>query len=40
MSSCEYEEQRETHLRDNIVFGVADMRVKERLFREARTNAS
>ena len=32
---CEYEEQTETHLRDRIVFGVADMRVKERLLRES-----
>ena len=29
MSSCEYEEQKETHLRDIIVFVVADMRVKD-----------
>ena len=35
LSSCDYEEQKETNLRDRIVFGVADMRVKERLLREA-----
>ena len=35
LSSCDYEEQKETTLRDIIVFGVANMRVKERLLREA-----
>ena len=35
LSSCEYDEQKETNLRDRIVFGVADMRVKERLLRES-----
>ena len=35
LSSCDYEEQQETHLKDRIVFGVADMRVKERLLRES-----
>ena len=33
LSSCDYEEQKETNLRDRIVFGVADMRAKERLLR-------
>ena len=28
LSRCDYEEQKETNLRDIIVFGVADMRVK------------
>ena len=35
LSSCEYCEQKETNLRDRIVFGVADMRVKKRLLRES-----
>ena len=35
LSSCDYEEQKETNLRDRIVFGVAYMRVNERLIREA-----
>ena len=35
LSSCEYEEQKENNLREKIVFGVADMRVKERLLRES-----
>ena len=35
LSRYEYEEQTETNLREIIVFGVADMRVKERLLRES-----
>ena len=35
LSSCEYAKQKETNLRDRIVFGVADMRIKERLLRES-----
>ena len=35
LSSCDYEEQKWTNLRDIIVVGVADMRVKERLLRES-----
>ena len=32
---CEYGDQKEKNLRDRIVFGVADTRVKERLLRES-----
>ena len=35
LSSCEYEEQKEINIRDRIVLGVADMRIKERMFRES-----
>ena len=35
LGSCEYGDQKEKNLRDRIVFGVADTRVKERLLRES-----
>ena len=35
LSTCEYEQQIESSLRDRIVFGVEDIRVKERLLRES-----
>ena len=35
LSTCEYGQQKESSLRDRIVFGVADIRVKERLLRES-----
>ena len=35
LSSCEYEDQKQSNLRDRIVFGVADIRVKERLLCES-----
>ena len=38
LSTCEYAQQKESSLRDRIVFGVADIRVKERLLREEKVN--
>ena len=38
LSSCEYEGQKQSNLRDRIVFGVTDIRVKERLLRESYLN--
>ena len=38
LSSCEYEDQKQSNLRDRIVFGVLDIRVKERLLRESNLN--
>ena len=38
LSSCEYEDQKQSNLRDRIVFGVADICVKERLLRESDLN--
>ena len=38
LPSCEYEDQNKSNLRDRIVFGVADIRVKERLLRESHLN--
>ena len=38
LPSCEYEDQNKSNLRDRIVFGVADIRVKERLLRESDLN--
>ena len=38
LSSCEYEDQKQSNMRDRIVFGVADIRVKERLLRESDLN--
>ena len=38
LSSCEYEDQKQSNLRDRIVFGVADIRVKERLLCESDLN--
>ena len=35
LGSCEYGDQKEKNLRDRILFGVADTRVKERLLRES-----
>ena len=35
LGSCKYGDQKEKNLRDRIVFGVADTRVKERLLRES-----
>ena len=35
LSTCEYGQQKESSLRDRIVFGVAEIRVKERLLRES-----
>ena len=35
LGSCEYGDQKEKNLRDSIVLGVADTRVKERLLRES-----
>ena len=35
LSSCEYEDQKQSNLRDRIVFGVTDIRVKERPLRES-----
>ena len=35
LSTCEYGQQKESNLRDRIVFGKADIRVKERLLRES-----
>ena len=38
LSSCEYEDHKQSNLRDRIVFGVLDIRVKERLLRESNLN--